>query len=231
MSTFPALIERMKRITHFRGITDRDLLQILRAGQLKRYSAGSTIFMEEDPCFGLCVLFRGEVHLYKLGPEGQENILSVIKPVIMFNEIAAIDGEPNPMTAIAFKNSVLWRADYDSFQYGLERFPSLGLGLLPVLARRNRRLISKYANLSFLPVRERVAVLLLELSNHGQDAIDRRNHTIQQMAAHIATVPVVISRTLSVFKEEGLIECTRTKISVLDPAELGHIALLELESM
>jgi CRP-like cAMP-binding protein len=231
MSTFPALIERMKRITHFRGIADKDLLQILRAGQLKRYSAGTTIFMEGDPCFGLCVLFRGEVHLYKLGPEGQENILSVIEPVIMFNEIAVIDGGPNPMTAVAFKNCVIWRADYETFQYGLERFPNLGLGLLPVLARRSRRLISKYANLSFLPVRERVAVLLLELSSHGQESINRREHTIQQMAAHIATVPVVISRTLSGFKEDGIIDCTRTKISVIEPAELAQIALLEMDSM
>jgi CRP-like cAMP-binding protein len=223
-------MERMKRIIHFQKLTERDLLTILQAGEFKKFSSESTIFHEGAPCFGLCVLLRGEVHLYKLGPEGQENIIAVITPVIMFNEVAAIDGQPNPVSAVAYKNSLIWKTDYESFQLGLQKFPGLGLGLLPILARRNRKLITKYADLSFRPVRERMAILLLDLSNYGQDSIDRKEHSIQQMAAHIATVPVVISRTLGEFREEGYVDCTRTSIIVNQPEELAHLALLDLES-
>jgi CRP-like cAMP-binding protein len=231
VTRFPALIERMQRIIHFQNLSERDLLTILQAGEFKRFKAGTTIFYESEPCFGLCVLLKGEVHLYKLGPEGQENIIAVIKAVIMFNEIAAIDGEANPVTAVAHKNCLIWKTDYDSFQFGLQKFPGLGLGLLPILARRNRKLIAKYADLSFRPVRERLAILLLELSKYGNRTIKRKEHTIQQMAAHAATVPVVISRTLGEFRDEGLIECSRDLITIYHPDELAVLALIDLEPM
>lgn len=227
---FPGLMKRMKRITHFQRLSEGDLLTILQAGGFRRYSPRSTIFHEADPCFGLCVLLRGEVHLYKMGPEGQENILSVIKPVIMFNEVACIDGKANPVSAIAYKSSLIWHTDYESFQIGLQKFPGLGLGLLPILAQRNRNLIAKYTDLSFRPVRERMAILLLELSDFGQNPIDRGENSIQQMAAHIATVPVVISRTLGEFKEEGFVDCTRKSIVVHQPEELANLALLHLHN-
>ncbi len=230
ISAFPGLIERMKRIIHFQKLSERDLLTILQAGEFKKFSPGENIFLEDAPCYGLCVLLRGEVHLYKLGVEGQESIIAVITPVIMFNEVAVIDGLSNPVTAIAYKQSLIWRADYESFQIGLEKFPGLGLGLLPILARRNRKLIAKYADLSFRPVRERMAILLLDLSSYGKNPIDRKEHSIQQMAAHIATVPVVISRTLGEFRDEGYVDCTRTSIVVNQPEALAQIALLKLES-
>jgi CRP-like cAMP-binding protein len=158
VTTFTGLMERMKRIIHFQKLSERDLLTILQAGEFKKFSSGSTIFHEDAPCYGLCVLLRGEAHLYKLGPEGQESIIAVIRPVIMFNEIAAIDGQPNPITAVAYKNSLIWRASYDSFQLGLEKFPGLGLGLLPILSRRNRKLIAKYADLSFFTIWDGVMI-------------------------------------------------------------------------
>ena len=148
MDNETSMIERMKRVEYFRKLSTRDITTILRSGQFIRKPAGDFLFLEDEPCFGLCVLLRGEIHLYKLGTEGQEDIIGVIKPVIMFNEVPAIDTLPNPVSALAYKTSLVWRTDCKSFHEGLAMFPQLGIGLLPVLARRNRRLISKYADLS-----------------------------------------------------------------------------------
>jgi CRP/FNR family transcriptional regulator len=219
----------MKRLSHFHRLSEGDIITIIRAGQIRTFRPGEQIFLEDDPCKGLCVLLAGEVHLYKLGPGGQENIIAVIRPVIMFNEASVLDGGPNPVTAVAFKRSIVWIADRETFEYGLERFPQLGLGLLPILAKRNRQLISRYADLSFRPVRERLAILLLELSDYGRHEINRKENTIQQMAARAATVPVVLSRTLGDLKEVGHIECTRGTIRVVDPKALAEMALLKLE--
>jgi CRP-like cAMP-binding protein len=226
---FARLASRMKRLRHFRLLSEKDILTIIRAGRIRTFGEGETIFMEDDPCSGLCVLLGGEVHLYKLGPEGQENIIAVIRPVIMFNEVAVLDEGPNPITAIAVKKSTVWMADLETFKYGLDRFPQLGLGLLPILARRNRMLASRYADLSFRPVRERLAILLLELSEHGRLVINRRENTIQKMAARTATVPVVVSRKLGELREDGLVECTRDTIRVLDPKGLAEMALIRLD--
>jgi CRP-like cAMP-binding protein len=214
----------MKQISHFREIKFEDLIAIIRAGEINRYSVGEIIFYEDFDCYGICVLLKGEVYLYRLGPEGQENIIAVIEPVIMFNEVAALDGGKNPVTAVAAKDCLVWHADYETFQYGLQQYPQLGIGLLPVLARRNREILTKYADLSFLEVKERMSALLFNLSEGGRKVIDRKENTIQRMAAHIVTSPVLISRILGEFRADGLVVSTRQEIVVKDPVRIKKLA-------
>ena len=224
-----SLINRMRQVEYFKGLSTQDIAMIVRSGEFLRVPAGTMLFQEDTPCYGLCVLLRGEIHLYKLGEEGQENIIAVIQPVIMFNEAAAIDCDPNPVTAIAYKNSFVWRVGCKSFHEGLERFPKLGIGLLPVLARRNRKLIQKYSDLSFRPVRDRLAILLLKKSDQGKDVINREENSIQQLAAHIAANPVVVSRILGELREAGLVESNRQEIVVLQPDKLANLVSLDLD--
>ena len=101
---------------------------------------------------GMFVLLTGQVHLRKLGPQGQESILAVIEPVIMFNEVAVLDGGANLTTAVAAHDCTVWQIRCDSFQALLARYPMIGLGLLRVLARRNRFLVSQVEDLSFRTV-------------------------------------------------------------------------------
>lgn len=217
------IVKRMRHLEHFRGLSTSELMEIVRAGQIRRYSIGTTIYREDESCTGLYVLFMGQVHLYKMGPEGQENIISIIKPVIMFNEVAVLDGGPNPLTAVAFKDSMIWRINCETFNYGMQRYPNIAMGLLPVLASRTRWLISQYEDLSFLSVRDRTAKLLLELSNNGSQPIDRREYSIYEMAARVATVPEAISRSLSFYRDLGVIESSRTTIIVKKPDEFDQV--------
>jgi len=172
------------------------------------------------------VLMRGMVHLCKIGPEGQVNIMAVVEPIIMFNEITVLDGGPNPVTAIAVKDCVVWQIGYEAFQGLLDKIPQVGLSLLRVLARRNRQMIAQYEDLSFRSVIARTAKLLLDLSDYGRHPIDRRTCSINEMASRIATVPEAISRSLNLIKQRGVIRVSRTEIEVLSVEELANLAQL-----
>jgi CRP/FNR family transcriptional regulator len=214
------------RVRHFSGIPPADIRSIVSSGQVRKFSAGEFIFLQDAPCAGMFVLLQGQVHLCKLGPQGQQHILSVVEPVIMFNEVAVLDGGPNPATALAHQDCVLWQASYDSFQELLKRYPVIGLGLLRVLATRNRQLVAQFEDLSFRPVPARVALLLLDLSRNGRIEIPRSPHPIHQLAARVGTAPEVVSRALARFKQQGLIDLTRHSIKVNDPAALASLAQL-----
>ena len=136
------LIPRMSRLEHFKNLSYSELNTIIEIGQIHRFAAGTRIFLEGDSCSGLYVLLSGQVHLYKNGPQGQENIIAFIKPVIMFNEVEVLDGGSNPVTAVPFTDSTIWRASSERFNLIMERYPKIALGLLPILAARNRLLIS-----------------------------------------------------------------------------------------
>ena len=221
------LIQRIGNVSHFKGLPQAALRDIVYAGQILEYPADSTIFMEGGTAAGMYVIFKGQVHLYKLGTQGQEVIISVVKPVVMFNEITAIDGNPNPVTAVAAQDSTTWRVATQDFQTLMERYPQVGTGLLKIMASRNRLLLSRYEDLLSLPVLARTAKVLLDLSRCGQMPINRYKYPNQKMAALAATVPEAISRSIREFRDKDILDSNRAQISVHSPARLADLAQIE----
>lgn len=222
-----ALAGRLKRVGHFKSFADEDLSTITCSGTIRTFPAGTVIFAEGEPGAGMFVLLSGHVHLCKLGPQGQQNLLAEIAPVIMFNEVSVLDGGTNLATAIAVEDCVTWNILFDKFHELVQRYPQVGLALLRVLATRTRMLLSQYEDLSFRSVLARTAKLLLDLSKYGQCPIDRRQHSNNEMAARIATVPEALSRSLKTFKANGDIVCTRSSITVQAPATLARLAQID----
>ncbi|GER80236.1 MAG: Crp/Fnr family transcriptional regulator [Anaerolineae bacterium CFX3] len=221
------LAESLRSVKHFRHMPISEIIQVVIAGKVRRFQTDDIIFDEGAPCAGMYVLLSGLVHLLKIGPQGQLNIIKVVKPVTMFNEVTALDGSENPVTAQTVQASTVWQIDYEPFQKLLLRHPELSVALLKVLAARNRQLISHYADLSFRPVRARTAKLLLELSDNGQKVISRNDHSIAQMAARISSVPEAVSRALGELARHNLISSTRSEIHVLNAKALGEAAQMD----
>lgn len=231
MLVIPTLIERMGRLPHFRMLSETDLEAIIQAGGTKHPQAGTTLFREGEPCAGLFVLLSGRVHLHKISPEGRDNIMAVVEPVGMFNEVPVLDGGVNPATAVVSQEATLWHISCEAFHDLLEQYPQIALGLLPILAARNRWLVAKYEDLSFRSVRARTAKLLLELSQYGHHPINRQEYNITTLAAQTCTVPEAISRTLTFFRDQGHIASSRSQIVVLQPDELAQLAQIDLEPL
>lgn len=223
-----ALAERLKTVSHFKSLGLTDLLRIVSSGQVRKFRPGDTIFYEGETCAGMHVLIKGQVELQKAGPQGKISILSTIDPVIMFNEVAVLDGGENPFSAHAIQDCTIWQIHYEAFQSLLARYPQVGLGLLRVLATRNRQMLAQYEDISFRSVLARTAKLLLELSENGTKIIFRREHSLTKMAARISSVPEIISRSLSAFETQDLIEYDRNEILVTDPNELAKLAQISI---
>ena len=230
--THETLAERLGNVSHFMKLSLADRLSIILAGHMRRFQTDTVIFSEEEPCAGMFVLFKGHVHICKLGLKGQQSIIADIDPVIMFNEVALLDGGPNPYTAIATQNCLAWQISREAYEkllhrFGQDQYMEVALGLLGIMAARYRQLLDSYADLSFLSVPNRVAKLIYELSANGQAPINRHENSINEMAAHIACAPEAISRSLNILKCQGIIATTRTVITILEPNELAIMAQKE----
>jgi len=228
MIKIDSLFSGLRKVKQFESLSDNDLTLILNSGQINSFAPGQVIFIQDEPSAGMFVLIEGKVNLCKLGPNGQQNIIALIHPIIMFNEVAVLDCGKNPVTAIATQETTLWHIDCDTFQTLLKRFPEIGLGLLRIMALRNRRLIQHYEDLSYRNVESRVAKLLLDLSQNGTHLIKRKDHSIEEMASLIATVGPVVSRTLNGLRNSGLITTTRNSILLDQPEEIARIAGMDL---
>ncbi len=222
------LASRLGRVSHFRQLPPVALAAIVSAGRMRRFTAGQAIFYESQACAGMFVLLSGRVHLVKPGPAGQEQILAVIEPVIMFNEVAVLDGGPNPMTAMSVKDALTWNIRHESFQELMGRYPVVGISLLRVLAARNRALILRCEDLSYRSVQARLAKLLLDLSQYDSSPVSRKENSIRHLAALIGTVPELVSRSLSSLQIAGFISYSRAEIALLDRDALARLAQVDL---
>lgn len=230
MVNLPNIIKQMSQLKHFAGLSLADIDSLVRAGHTKKFEEGQIIAMEEEPCSGLFVLLKGQIHLYRLGPDGQVLLMEIVRPIKMFNEVSILDGGPNSLTAIAAKDSIVWNADYEILLKLSERYPQVALGFLPVVAARHRALVSMVTDVCFRSVRGRTAKLLLDLSNYGKKPIVRRDHTIYEMSSQVSTVPEAISRSLTYFKHEGHILSSRTSIIVCEPEQLARLAQIDVSA-
>lgn len=221
------LVSQLGYVSFFKHMPESALKDIVFAGQVRDYSANSIIFREGEPAAGIHVLLKGQVHLCKVGLQGIEYIIYIIKSVTMFNEITVIDNQPNPATAVAEVESTTWQVTPDRYQMLMHRYPEVGIGLLRILAARNRVLINHFEDLMSRPVLARTAKLLYAISQSGRQPINRYVHPNRRIAAMAATVPEAISRSIKILKDNGVIECTRSQIKVLSIEELTKFALVE----
>ncbi len=228
MSEIEQLAQQLNRVSYFQTLAPKDVLEVVSAGSVKQVNAGTFLFLENEACAGMYVLIQGQVNLLKTGPDGQETILHTIDPVTMFNEVPVLDGGPNPVSAFTTRDSTLWRINCEKFNQILLRHPQVGIGMLSVLAKRNRIMLGHYVDLSFRTIPARLAKYLLEISRDGKDPIIRNQHPIREIAARVVAAPEVVSRTLKVFKDSHTIECNRSSIKIIDVDGLQKLARLGL---
>jgi len=215
-----SLIDQISQVSHFKNFPRFALKDIVFAGQVRQYPAETIIFSEGEPSAGMHVLISGQVRLTKIGLQGIESIIYILKSVVMFNEITAIDGQPNPVTAITDLDTTTWQISTEKFQILMSRYQELGIGLLRILAARNRVLMNRIEDLMSRSVLARTAKILIAMSHGDQHIINRHEHTNRRLAAMAATVPEAFSRSLKYLKDEGVIDCTRSYIKIHSRDEL-----------
>ena len=220
-------IKLLSSVSHFNNLKPSDLLRIINSGRLKRYRKDAFIYQQGDPSAGMYVLFSGKVHICNYNCDGQIQVFSIIEPVIMFNELTAIDGGPNPATAIAVKDCLTWNIDYEAFESLVKQYPdpTVGLAMMRVLSDRTRNLITLCGDLSFRSVLSRCIKLILELSDDGKKVIDRSEFPLADLSARVSTAPESVSRSLSWLDKRGLISCDRNQITVENTAALLDIVI------
>ena len=97
----PKLTTLLSQVRHFQAMKPEERSEIIASGSIYHFPEGSVLFTEGEACAGMYVLLNGQIQLQKMGPEGKKQIVAVINPIIMFNEVPVLDGGPNVTTAIA----------------------------------------------------------------------------------------------------------------------------------
>ncbi len=219
-------MELLRSISYLSGLDEATLKALARVAVRRRYDAGQMIFVEGEPCAGLFIVERGRVKIFKLSPGGREQILHIFGAGEGFNDVAVLDGGPNPVNVMALEPTSVLVIDRPSMVDLLERYPALSRAVIENLASRARHLVSLVEDLSLRTVVGRLAKLLLERASDEVD-LERfpQGLTHAQMAARLGTVREVITRSLHKLEDEGIIKIERHRITILDREALEDKAI------
>jgi CRP/FNR family cyclic AMP-dependent transcriptional regulator len=220
-------VNYLRRVSYFAALPDSLLSELAALSVERRYGRGQVIFLEGEPCAGLHIVAEGRVRIYKLSPQGREQVLEQVEPGGTFNDVAVLDGGPNPASAMAASDVLLWVVARADIRRLAQAHPELAWALIESIAGRARRLVAMVEDLALRPVKARLAKLLLAEAERtaGQTQINRDQMVTQaEMAARLGTVREMIGRALRELADEGLIAFDRHRIVILDRAALSDAA-------
>ncbi|MEW6569296.1 MAG: Crp/Fnr family transcriptional regulator [Chloroflexota bacterium] len=202
------------------------LEEIARSAVRRRFEPGQVVFIEGEPAAGLCFVESGWLKSVKVSPAGREQVLRVVGPGEVFNEVGVFVGTANPVTVVALEEATLWIIERQTMLRLVDQRPELARLVIQNLAERALYLVALVEDLSLRTVEARLARLILQRSREG--TLERKRWATQaEMASRLGTVPDVLQRALRNLVDEGLIEVERQRIRILNRKGLKAKAQLE----
>jgi CRP-like cAMP-binding protein len=208
----------------------RDALQsISRRFTATTYESGAYIFFEGDPAQSLYVVAAGEVKLVKHSESGQDVILQVFAPGQVFGGIAFLVGSTYPASAQAQTKVEILSISAETFREIVHRYPDVALTVIRVLGRRMMDTQEQVRQLVAERVERRLARLLLRLADQVGESTDEgvrigMRVTRQDLADMAGTTLETVSRTISRWRRDGIVQAGREEIVITWPHGLVLIA-------
>jgi CRP-like cAMP-binding protein len=218
-------ISQIAAIPLFSGLAEEQVQELAAIVLEQTFGRGQTIFMEGDEGSGFYVVKTGKVKIFKLSPDGKEQILHIFGPGEPFAEVPVFAGQRFPANAEALEDSRLFFFPRAGFLDLIRRHPSLALNMLAVLSRRLRQLAGLVEDLSLKEVPARLAAYILYQSERQQGVPEFELDIAKgQLASLLGTIPETLSRILAKMVKEGFIESTGPRIKILGKAGLQELA-------
>ncbi len=222
----PSLV---RKLPLFQRLTEGELTRLMARATARRVAQGETVFEQGATAHAFFLLLHGRLKVSQVTPDGQQVMVRVVHPGDLFGFARALNRPDYPGTARAAVDCVVvgWpMADWDAV---VESNPRLAINAMQTIGERLDEAHTRLREMSTQEVERRVAHAVLRLAEKagrpegGATRIDFPI-TRQDIAEMTGTTLHTVSRILSAWESQGLVEGGRQKLTVCDTAGLARIA-------
>jgi len=222
-------IDVLRRCPLFAGLREEELKRIRAIAIPKQVGKKEILFSEGKEAKGFYVILSGKIKLYKISPEGKEQILHVVSAPEAFSEAALFPEGTYPAFAEALMDSQLLFFPKRDFIQLIEKNPQLSINMIVSLSQFLKKFASLIEELSLKEVSSRIAKYLIDLSlkqskegkNPNEVELDLSK---TQLASKLGTISETLSRTLAKMKGKGIIDVKKNRILILNRELLEELA-------
>lgn len=222
----PAILERTEL---FRGASAPALREIQAASFRKRFAAGDVVFRQGDEAVTLYIVASGRLRATQTTADGQQVIIRYLGPgeVAGYTTLAGRGCHPGTVTAVDDAHLIGW-AD-SSIREIMERHSSIAMNAIALLGARYHEMQVRFRELSTEKVERRIAHTILRLARQAGRRTARGIEIAiplsrQDLAEMSGTTLHTVSRTLSAWEEQGIVNCGRRRVVVCKAQMLASIA-------
>lgn len=211
-------------------ISPANLHSLLAASDIRSHAAGQLLSRRSEPLNELLFVLQGSLEVSMEGPDGRRSICWYLAEGQWFGLIPIVDGKTAIHDLRAYSQAVLLHIPQAVFLGVLERDHGLAMTCLNLLCQRSRALYEHVAAETLLPMRGRIARLLLMLAEQhgreGEQGLELNLKLSQEALADMLGISrQTLNRELIALEKAALISLAYTRLTLLDSAALRQLTL------
>lgn len=231
------LARTLARAALFAGWEPEALRPLAAQASVRRLARGEAVWHEGEAATAFTVVRSGLVKILRRAPDGGEIIVALFGPRESIGDAAVLAGEAYPAAALAASEEAsVVRIPAPPVLAAMRDRAARGEAMIRALAAHNRALQDKILILGCATVPRRLAALLLTLAERfGEEpagggaevpvALSRG-----ELARFVHATLETVSRTMSAWGKEGLVETREDGFRIPDPARLRRVLDPEREA-
>lgn len=230
-TTGMAAVDRslVEKLSLFADLAPSALDAVLAEARAARYPKNTPVFQQGEEATSFFVLLHGHVRATKATPAGDQIVVRYISPGESFGIAMALGLGRYPATATAVDDSVVLAWPSAAWPRLVAQHPSLATNTLQMVGSRLQDTHTRVVEMSTEQVERRIAHALLRLAKQAGRKVEtgvKIDFPIsrQDIAEMTGTTLHTVSRTLSAWEQQGMVESGRQSIVLRDPHRLFLLA-------
>ncbi|HET7565535.1 MAG TPA: Crp/Fnr family transcriptional regulator [Gemmatimonadaceae bacterium] len=205
------VVALLRQLPIFSELDDVALQRLAERCVPRTVGAGHLLFATGEECRGLYIIERGRVRIFRVSPDGREQVLHVEGAGRPVAELPLFDGGPYPASAITMEDTALVFLPRSDFEYLYRTHPDIAQAVIRGLGKRLRHLVHVAETLAFRDVAARLAMLLADYADRSDARTAagvelQLDRTQEELALEIGTARESVSRAMKQLRRKGLIE-------------------------
>ena len=193
-----------------------ELKKIIQERRTRQFKKGQVIYYEGDTGTGLNLLISGKAKSVKLAADGRELMTGIYTADDYMGINSMLLNEPHSDTATATEDSLVCLIPKELLEELMNKYPDVAREFIKLLAKDVKDKEEHLLQMAYNSVRKKMADAMVRLQGQQSEPEGSFKITREDLAAMTGMATETVSRTLSDFKDEGLIEKKGSTITVVN---------------
>jgi len=200
-----------------------EFAKIIAGHKNREFRKNQVLYYEGDHGKGLYLIIQGKVKTIKLSQDGRELMTGMYNAGDYLGINAIFSKSTYTDTATTIEDSILCLIPLEELEKIISLYPEVAKKFIHLLSDDNREKEEQLLQLAYDSVRKKMAGAILRLYHQEIVKKDFFSITREDLAAMACMAAETVSRTLSDFRDEKLIERNGITITVLDLEKLAKM--------